>query len=47
MKTHQKRKGYTIEEMDKRMAKRIKESTKRVALKLGILANRNTKIKVR
>lgn len=47
MKKEQKRKGYTIEEMDKRVAEYIRDGAKRLAEKLKLAKKKNYKITVR
>lgn len=47
MKKTQKRKGYTIEEMDKRVAKYIQDGAKRLAAKLKLAQKKSYKITVR
>ncbi|HLD70438.1 MAG TPA: hypothetical protein VI937_00965 [Negativicutes bacterium] len=47
MKKELKRKGYTLEEMKKRMHRRIEESAKKLASRLKIIESRDSHIKVR
>ena len=46
MKKNQKRRGYTIQQMDKRIEKYIEESAARLAIKLRIAWKKSAGIRV-